>query len=49
MREETTSFDEAISGYLTRLPRRFAPRNDDLDIQAAISLLARNDIGKFQS
>ncbi|WP_269378651.1 hypothetical protein [Rickettsia hoogstraalii] len=30
MRGKTVSFDEAISRYLTRLPRRFAPRNDDL-------------------
>ncbi|WP_265738133.1 hypothetical protein [Rickettsia tillamookensis] len=29
MREELRSNQgEAISGYLTRLPRRFAPRND---------------------
>ncbi|WP_269077806.1 hypothetical protein [Rickettsia felis] len=31
MREETASFDEAISGYLTRLPRSFTfARNDDM-------------------
>ncbi|KJV57844.1 hypothetical protein RFEPED_0211 [Rickettsia felis str. Pedreira] len=30
MREELRSNQgEAISGYLTRLPRRFAPRNDE--------------------
>ncbi|QQV75030.1 hypothetical protein H6P87_00575 [Rickettsia tillamookensis] len=44
LREETASFDEAISGvcyYFMRLPRRFAPRNDDSGIHAIMP--ARND------
>ncbi|MCC8419241.1 MAG: hypothetical protein LN590_06960 [Rickettsia endosymbiont of Glossina mortisans submortisans] len=43
MRGKTASFDEVISGCLTRLPRRFAPRNDGLGVHATKPSQSRND------
>ncbi|MGI4752185.1 MAG: hypothetical protein ACRYE8_00455 [Janthinobacterium lividum] len=45
MREETESFDEAISGSFARLQQSFAPRNDGKMIHAII--LSRGDIEQY--
>ncbi|WP_341787990.1 hypothetical protein [Rickettsia endosymbiont of Lasioglossum villosulum] len=45
MREETESFDEAISGSFTRLQQSFAPRNDGKITHAIIP--PRGDIKQY--
>ncbi|HJD66437.1 MAG TPA: hypothetical protein LFV91_05290 [Rickettsia endosymbiont of Bembidion nr. Transversale] len=45
LREETESFDEAISGSFARLQQSFAPRNDEKIIHTII--LPRGDIEQY--